>query len=214
MPIQFPCGTCSKPVGNKHKAIQCDICNLWIHIKCNNIPTSTYEKLITDDQLTWCCTKCTKSTIPFSDCTREVFKLTLQGKNPSYFLNNNDELADRLKLLDSLPLNEETSQISAYYTLDELNNLKPIDSSVATLHTNIASLGYYFDELYSLLSNSNVKFDFIGITETRIKHGVDPIQNTELKGYSQMVKKSSTSIFRIKKPQLCTGLLHANMKIL
>ena len=35
--VKFPCGICNKSVKNNHKACQCDSCDLWIHIVCNDI---------------------------------------------------------------------------------------------------------------------------------------------------------------------------------
>ena len=32
---KFPCKICAKNVQDKDKAVQCDLCELWIHIKCN-----------------------------------------------------------------------------------------------------------------------------------------------------------------------------------
>ena len=37
-----PCGKCNRPVAKNHKAIQCDICDKWIHIKCNSLKNSDY----------------------------------------------------------------------------------------------------------------------------------------------------------------------------
>ena len=34
---QFPCKICAKNVHDKDKAVQCDLCELWIHIRCNLI---------------------------------------------------------------------------------------------------------------------------------------------------------------------------------
>ena len=34
MPTRYPCGICLKPVAKNHKAVKCDYCDLWIHIKC------------------------------------------------------------------------------------------------------------------------------------------------------------------------------------
>ena len=34
---KFPCRICTKNVHDKDKAVQCDLCELWIHIKCNNL---------------------------------------------------------------------------------------------------------------------------------------------------------------------------------
>jgi len=40
---KYPCGICAKIVSQRHKAIQCDTCNYWNHIKCNEISDSNYE---------------------------------------------------------------------------------------------------------------------------------------------------------------------------
>ena len=34
---KFPCRICAKNVLDKGKAVQCDLCGLWIHIKCNTL---------------------------------------------------------------------------------------------------------------------------------------------------------------------------------
>ena len=34
---KFPCRICVKNVSDKDKAVQCDLCELWVHIKCNNL---------------------------------------------------------------------------------------------------------------------------------------------------------------------------------
>ena len=43
--VKFPCGICNKTVKSNHKAIQCDSCDLWIHIGCNDILDAEYEHL-------------------------------------------------------------------------------------------------------------------------------------------------------------------------
>ena len=34
---KFPCRICVKNVSDKDKAVQCDLCELWVYIKCNNL---------------------------------------------------------------------------------------------------------------------------------------------------------------------------------
>ena len=34
---KFPCKVCAKNVHDKDKVVQCDLCELWIHIKCNKL---------------------------------------------------------------------------------------------------------------------------------------------------------------------------------
>ena len=42
---KYPCGVCSKFVGKRMKAVQCDLCNYWNHIKCDKIDDKTYNSL-------------------------------------------------------------------------------------------------------------------------------------------------------------------------
>ena len=51
------------------------------------------------------------------------------------------------------------------------------------IHLNIASLALHIDELKSLLCVLDHPFDVIGITETRIKDGLNPLVDVTLEGY-------------------------------
>ena len=42
---EFPCWICAKNVLDKDEAVQCDICEFWIHIKCNNFNYLDYRYL-------------------------------------------------------------------------------------------------------------------------------------------------------------------------
>ena len=35
--LKYPCATCSKPCQSNQKAIFCDICLLWVHLKCTKL---------------------------------------------------------------------------------------------------------------------------------------------------------------------------------
>ena len=43
--LTFPTKICNKNVNDKDHAIQCDICNFWVHIKCNNLNCIDYKFL-------------------------------------------------------------------------------------------------------------------------------------------------------------------------
>ena len=45
---KFPCRISPENVAKNHNAVSCDICNLWVHIKCNNITTYCYRELQND----------------------------------------------------------------------------------------------------------------------------------------------------------------------
>ena len=49
MVINSPCGICQKAVAKSHKAIECDLCKRWIHIKCNFISNQFYNNLIDEN---------------------------------------------------------------------------------------------------------------------------------------------------------------------
>ena len=49
---------------------------------------------------------------------------------------------------------------------------------------NISSLCHNFDDLHTVLSEINLKFDIIGITETRLKKNSIRNINIDLKGYT------------------------------
>ena len=97
-------------------------------------------------------------------------------------------------LLDKMPGNrdEQTDDflsdtiLSKYYSLyysSEFLRAKIPKTSFSIFHLNIASLSAHIDELRTLLDILNHPFDIIGITETRIKDGSDPIIDVTLDGY-------------------------------
>ena len=183
MPVLFPCGICNKPVANNHRAVQCDICDLWIHIKCNSISPAVYKEMSETDDLKWCCIKCINETIPFSETPTEILELTNQGKNPDFepVLTSERNHASFATLLNSLQNAEFPDKLvddsvdpnpnlvvnkCLYYTVSELNKVKLKENSMNFFHQNIASLSLHFSELSTILSNADIEFDFIGITET------------------------------------------------
>ena len=181
------CGLCDKIVRNNHRAIKCDICEKWIHAKCNHINKTRYETFIETADLKWNCFKCDQEVIPFSNSSNEEFKLTMQGKNPNIQLLDEVGKEDShiIQTLNSTDLfnDDELSNQSYYYTISEMNDIKTKANPLSFFHTNIASLSYYFDVFETILSNFANSPDFIGITETRIKKGNKSAANTEIEGY-------------------------------
>ena len=45
MVVQFPCLACNGTVSKDHRAVQCNLCDSWVHIACNNLNLYTYRKL-------------------------------------------------------------------------------------------------------------------------------------------------------------------------
>lgn len=56
-PVKYPCGLCSKSVASNHRAMLCEVCYYWHHIKCVQISPSEY-KLLSASEDSWVCSNC------------------------------------------------------------------------------------------------------------------------------------------------------------
>ena len=65
-PIKYPCTNCKKGVRSNQRAIRCDFCDEWTHMKCTTISLSQFNKLSTSDE-TFYCTKCIDRLPCFTD---------------------------------------------------------------------------------------------------------------------------------------------------
>ena len=43
---RYPCGTCGRNVSGRMKAIKCDSCGYWNHIRCEEITPYDYDKIL------------------------------------------------------------------------------------------------------------------------------------------------------------------------
>ena len=48
MVVRFSCLKCNRTVAKNNRAVQCNICDKWVHIACNNLNTYTYKNLQKD----------------------------------------------------------------------------------------------------------------------------------------------------------------------
>lgn len=182
MGVKFPCSVCKKAVGSRHKAIQCDHCDNWVHIKCNNIDKKTYQKL-QNDSTKWFCKICLSELIPFSkldDIEFEQLQLctTMKPKHVPTYKTVIEEISDFLE-------HQENKEISKYYLPDDVNKLEITKTDYsAYLHLNISSLQYHIDDLKNLLTQTSaVNFDIIGISESRLKEKNNITTNIDIDGY-------------------------------
>ena len=174
---KHPCNICKKSVHKNHRAIQCDICDYWVHMKCNKLSPSEYETLkLSNDP--WYCIHCLQTILPFMHETNEQFHLTTT-KGLNIELNNininiTKEHSEFFKQISNL-LNpnftdekEDPSNICEYYDIEKFCEAKfKSENYFSTFHLNIASLQYHIDDLKNLLFLLNYNFDIITITETK-----------------------------------------------
>ena len=62
---KFPCRIHVKNVSDKDKAVQCDLCELWVHIKCNNLNYLDYRYLQNSNE-SWYCIECCSTIFLFN----------------------------------------------------------------------------------------------------------------------------------------------------
>ena len=171
---EFPCGTCSKRVTNNHYAVYCDICKIWVLIKCNNITKYCYRKLEkSEDQ--WYCKNCVRD-IEFSQNQLEkvfIDKLVTSPKNvlkanPINFTNK------KLRIITHNDL----------VTPEDFDNLDILPTFYFCLRMNMSSLLHHFDDFETLIEKCPVKPRMIGIYECCLRTNKEPLSHINLKDYT------------------------------
>ena len=55
------CRICTKTVGENHRAVSCDNCDRWLHIKCTDMEVRTYKMVREKRRFNWVCHKSRES---------------------------------------------------------------------------------------------------------------------------------------------------------
>ena len=146
------------------------------------------------EKASWSCIECSKAVFPFSKLNKTNFLTTIAGKKLKFITtwkkhNTQEEILDRI----NEALNTTNIKNSSYYKFDQFNEMfdTNIFNGFNTLHFNISSLLYNFDQLETLLI-LKVKFDILGITESWLKTGKQLINNIDLQGY--VVESTPTNV--------------------
>ena len=179
----YPCSVCKKSVLSQHKAICCDHCNQWVHIKCNNLNDLDYNLLKSKNE-NWYCIICTPKILPFCQINE---KMSIPKGN----LNKpTDALVNLMNQLNNLTDDEKENEMNLpnckYRDTDYFKNLTKDfkRKALSFFHMNVCSLTKNFDDFHILPSNLNVNFDILAITETRIKKDSSSPINRQLSNYS------------------------------
>ena len=169
---KFPCKTCGKTVQDKDKTVRCDLCERWIHIKCNSLNYLDYRYLQNCDE-SWQCIKCCSTISPFKSlssnkkfldyCTKTNSSIT-QWKD----LENDRDSSLLLKPSSNLGLlvnqfnnatpengnDPEKIASSKHYDIDEMHNIEipHKNKSFSLFYQSACFLSKNFDDLQHLLS--------------------------------------------------------------
>ena len=191
---KFPCGICLNPVAKNHtvvknnKAVKCDNCYLWIHIKCNKLTIQIYSLLI-NDNTAWYCLTCSKKLYHFSALNDNDFHSNIQGKTIKFkaFTRKRSSVEnDLIDKLNDVVSESDLENFSQYFQVDDFKEAftqVPLRVPIF-FHMNISSLTYNFDQLHTLLIEINISFDVIRITETRFKKKTLKTTNIDINGYN------------------------------
>ena len=197
------CNVCFKTISLGHHFLQCINCKQHIHKRCNKLNDIDYQFLKSCS--TWLCIVCVDDLFRFSGITDNELKLMFcNGK-----ILDMNELPSDLNLFPSFENNELYKTFNDFFNYqslgsfntddEEVSSSNPInckyfnlddfcfsnfvsDNSLSVFHMNISSLNAHFDELNTILKLLN--FNFIGLTETRLKKNINSTIPIEIEGYS------------------------------
>ena len=200
---KFPCKICVKNVSDKDKAVQCDLCELWVHIECNNLNCLDYRYLQNSNE-SWYCIECCSAVFPFDFLFSNKNFLaccTNADNNNSHLIDLENDHNSSLSLKPSSDLeclvnqfnnatpensnDPEKVSSSKYYDIEKMHNTEiPHKNKLLSLfHMNASSLNKNFDDLQNLLNCTKENVHIIAISETRIIKQISLSNNLNLNNY-------------------------------
>ncbi len=193
--IEFLCAICSKRVNSNQRFLTCTGCNHRVHIKCNDISPKEFTTLSAAPHVrNWVCLSCT------IDNNSEIFPFTLEADEFLLALNNIN-LPSVTNLLPPLDITSQLTNLpnlsdydldenldlninSQYCAVEGLASLHASPKALSIFHMNIRSLSLHHDEFHTLLSNLNVDFQVIGLSEIKVSNNAPLTTNVNLPGYN------------------------------
>ena len=171
--VGYLCGICEKAIDDdKESSILCDVCNSWIHPKCNHLNFLDFQHISGNNSDPWLCFKCTSEA------------LNLNNQNFHSFIHNNSEMNEssvgkctndnsiltlhtppNLKLLFN-QLNELTAESNKNpenfincrnLDIDEIQKMKIEPNSLSLFQINSCFLNKNFEDLEYLLKAILIK---------------------------------------------------------
>lgn len=120
------CGDCAQEVKEGSKALCCEVCDVWFHIQCQNLPDTIYEFMLESEegeQLLWCCKHCKRGCVKFHSRLRkfESRLTTVEEKQ------NNQESEVTLIKGDITEVNNKNSEMNTRVSDLEAQSLRSKD---------------------------------------------------------------------------------------
>ena len=199
---QFPCSVCHKSTGDKENSFFCDLCKLWVHIKCNNINYVDYQYLPGCSD-SWFCLNCNSEIHALGNLNKQSFMSFIRENFTDSLKLDNMNSISTLVLKQPAKLSQLFNQFNnttenhtnkdpdnavkcRHYDIEEIQTIKiPNKSkSLSMIHINTCSLSKNFDDLEYLLKTTNINFEIIAISKTSITKNINKISNINLNNYA------------------------------
>ena len=183
----YPCSVCSKNVHNNRHAIWCDICDQWVHVRCNLLDTKDYTEMKNDYTKTFYFISCIKQNMPSTKLTdHDYYAAVKKGVMLSDEVIQNDTLStvncqDYIDKFNSY-ISNSTSQNGnedhnysppndcKYYTIADFTDAAFKANIVTSIfHINIHSIEKDIDELRNHLMLIDFQFDVLAISEPKLQ---------------------------------------------
>ena len=129
----------------------------------------------------------TLNNLPFANVADNAWLDNYRSQNNYYDINNlpssnNDILTDIDPAINNLIPNGLKNQCKGYDTSNEMRKDICFQNNITMLHTNICSSNKKLKDLMYYIDNLNIKFTFIGLSETRASECNQDL--LEIPGYS------------------------------
>ena len=198
--VSYLCGICEKTIDDdKESSILCDICNSWIHPKCNHLNFLDFQHISGNNNDPWFCFKCTCKIFIFRNLNNQIFHLFIHTNSKmnesSVGEYSNDNILKlnpppNLKLLFNqfnkltAESNKKNPENFRNLDIDEIQKMKIEPNPLSLFHINSCSLNKNFEDLEYLLKANNKTFDIIAISESGILNNANLSKNINIYNYS------------------------------
>ena len=175
------CNTCVRTVRGNQKALICDSCLSWVHLKCTPLSIYDYQQLKSDSSK-WYCPNGLSQIFSFNHIIDDFeFASCLFNQSSSNGINADIVKNEQLKLINKLKIcNRDIDSDKYFYSqLDNLGNVYYLEdvfnlminnkatlTNISVLHINARSLSKNVSHLRDYLTNYKHKFSVSPVTET------------------------------------------------
>lgn len=166
------CGFCNEEIGESDLAVQCELCSLWFHIRCQQVPKEIYEYL-GEVGIHWYCKNCNSK---FAALMRSVIKLENRQDALEKDVQQNKAEITKVKeeILQKITRNEEEMKQSQFLLGTEMQEQrKGIESNrkdiLEYIEKNNTNNLIRLDEL-------NTKVNDIIENNNKVEHRVSSIE--------------------------------------